>query len=193
MQGATMATKNLGLFGPGYIEEGIKIVESLVYTRLEGMHIIMAFEERGWALYRIGNQDPTTTEGLIRIIKEGRAWDGLEIDEQYLILPLCVDDDCVEKLIQKISKLEAANRGPRYVEIESTYDEEKKGFWTKAIGVYWVDSIVFKPHKLLLIMNHDPNYTHVFDEERKFPGHIIELGPNYLYLIKKQMTKASRH
>jgi hypothetical protein len=191
-QGATISSLDLRLIKPEHIAERLEHFEFLTVTKLESLRIIMSFEERGWALYEAADDLASTQGNLEEIIREGRAWEALKINTRYLILPLCHRDKDFRIVVTELKELTLINRGPRYVEILRSPDPKAGGFWMEPVAFYWIDSIIFKPNELLLVMNPDRPFTGVRDSDRIFPGRVISLRDNYLYIIKKQFTKARR-
>lgn len=191
LEGAMLSKRGMGAFTLNQLEAGIDQLARIAAENWQGLDIIVAFEERGYALYKINDDaEVRNLDDLRPIIEGGRAWCLLELGARYIILPLCAKSDSLLEVSAAVRRMESAGRVPRFIELDSGFDE-RGGYWTEAIGCFFIDSVVFSSvHGITLVV--DPERSAVKDKKRSFPGCEIEIGGDYLLVIKHQITKAVR-
>lgn len=149
------------------------------------LEIIMAFEERGWSLYRVGNRVINCCLDIKPIVETRRAWQDLELGVRYMPLPFTKKDGDWNVVCCLIDKMNSLSRGPYFVEIEEGADEVGEK-WVKILGRFWIDSIILHPTNLQLVV--DPRMSEPTDPRREFPGSVIDLGGSGADAIRRQVT-----
>lgn len=112
--------------------------------------IIVAFENRGWALYPLLKEGVSLhhpTSDLRKIITAGRAKDELFIGKKYCLLPLHEYDTNFQSVYNLLLLIIHQGRGPYYIDFKT------KGITTEATGVFFVNYIEIEPPAVHLVFD----------------------------------------
>ncbi|MFC1645168.1 hypothetical protein ACFL08_04030 [Patescibacteria group bacterium] len=142
-------------------EEIFNLIQELESTvadaipKLLQKKIIVAFENRGWALYAMNTSDAVVLDeaelaevkNLRIIVENGRAKEHLNVGKKYCLLPLHEMDSNWEIISLLLTEILAKSRGPYFIELK----EASQSF--QPIAVYFINYIVVTPPIVELIFN----------------------------------------
>lgn len=104
--------------------------------------IILAFEQRGYGLYKLGRGPMmfSDIEMILEFVQYGRAEDVLEIGYRYLPLPLLKDSTDHFQMRKAIGEMILQLRGPFFIDIGTNPDGTPK-----VLGKHLIDTVGVYP------------------------------------------------
>ena len=171
------------MFNTEYISDKIDEVEEELFTH----ELIKSFESRGWGLYKSDEVDNfDNLEQIHDIVLQGRAKNSIEYGSRYILLPLNDNDADWSVIRQLIFKLRDDGRGPYFIDIVESEDENGK--WVEPSGVFLIDSVIIKPPLIMLVI--DKRLSII--KNKQINDGFIEIHFSDIHKIRKQLMLSLR-
>ena len=144
--------------------------------------IILAFEQRGYGLYKLGRGPMmfSDIEMIMEFVQYGRAEDVLEIGYRYLPLPLLKNSTDHFQMRKAIDEMILQIRGPFFIDVGTSAEGKPE-----ALGKHLIDTIgVYPP---FLHLGTDIKFAQITTENT-----IVLHLSNAAQIIKKQLMMSLR-
>jgi hypothetical protein len=164
------------------MENTFKKPEELIEWVAVTHGVILAFEQRGYGLYKLGRGPMmfSDIEMIMEFVQYGRTEDVLEIGYRYLPLPLLKDSKDHNQMRKAIEEMVKQIRGPFFIDV-GTNSEGKP----EMLGRHLIDTIgVYPP---FLHLGTDVNFAQITTENT-----IVLHLSSAADIIKKQLMMSLR-
>jgi len=163
------------------MKQATKVLEDIIYNKT----IIEVFESRKWGLYESNKE-------MDKMILGGREKKILDLNTQYVPLPLVENDKNIEEVKLYISECQTNERYPYFVTVEDNSEADNQ-FQCDITGVYLIDSILYDNEDLHLIIEKSVIKSvglNPYINMLKNPNLVI--NRDYFHQMDKQIMKSRR-